>query len=268
MATIALEDLLAPAAAIALGMARPMGLALVIPVFTRADVGTPIRAGFALALALPHLQPLTAALQAASPGMLRLGFLGVKEVLAGVLIGLLFGLPLWALQAAGELLDTQRSAPSSGGNDPGTGGQMSATAGLIGTTATTLFVAAGGLGVVASALYASFAVWPVLRFVPAVSPGAPLAALALIDGFSRTMVLSAAPVMLAMLMADAVVILVGKSVPKLGLFDLAATLRNLVFVGAMLVYGVFLMDGIAGQLALLRRTPAMLGAFLPGPGAP
>ena len=260
MADIALDPdlLVGPLMAIGIGMARPMGLALVVPVFTRMDVGLPIRAGFAMALALPNFPPLLHMLQMNPPPTMRLAFLGAKEAVAGILLGLLFGLPIWAMQSAGELLDTQRSAPSSGGNDPGTGGQMSGTAGLISTTASTLFVVAGGLGTMAAAIYSCFSIWPLLRMSPHIAPGATGVALAMLDQFTSVMVMTAAPIMLAMLMADAAVILVGKAVPKLGIFDIAATLRNLVFVGAMVLYAVFLMDVIKVQLGMLQHAGARM----------
>lgn len=243
---------------VAMCMARPLGLALVVPLFTRINMGLLISAGFALALSLPQVAPVLAELRQDAPSILRLGLLGGKEMAAGMLLGVLFGLPLWGLQSAGEILDTQRSAPSSGSSDPGAGGQMSATATLIGTTAVALFVAAGGLGTIVTAIYGSYTLWPMMRLSPAVAPNAKDAALALLDSVTATALLAAAPVMLAMLLSDAVVMMVGKSVPKLGVFDLAATLRNLVFVAGMALYAVFLMDHMGHELGLLREAGRQL----------
>ena len=257
-----IEQLIAPLIAVALCMGRPLGLALVVPVFTRINLGALISAGFAMALALPQVPPVLAEIRATNPDLIRLGLLGGKEMAAGLVIGILFGLPLWGLQSAGEILDTQRSAPASGGNDPGAGGQMSATAGLIGTTAVALFVSAGGIPTIAQAIYASYSVWPMMRLAPVAAPDAMGAALALLDSVSATALLTAAPVILAMLLADMAVIMVGRAVPKLGIFDLGATVRNAVFVAAMVVYGAFLMQYMAVGVAQLRGTDRHLQHLL------
>ncbi len=271
--SLALEDLIAPAAAAALAMARPLGITLVIPVFTRVNLGLPLQAGFALAVGLPGVQPLLDALRAVPDGTLqagvlqagamRLGLLAGKEVFAGILLGLFFGLPIWALQSAGEVLDTQRSAPAAGGNDPGAGGQVSATAALVGLSATVLFVAAGGLKSVAGAVYGSYALWPLLQLSPVLAPDATGVMLDMVDQLARTALLTAAPIMLAMLLADAAVMLVGRAVPRLGLFDLAATLRNLVFVAGLAFYAVYLVEFMGVQIGMLHDVAAQLRRVVP-----
>ena len=255
-----LEDLINPAIAVALSMARPLGLTLVIPVFTRINLGMPLQAGFAIAVALPQVRPVLMALRDLPAGSLRLGLVAGKEVFAGILIGLLFGLPIWALQSAGEVLDTQRSAPAAGGTDAG--GQVSATGALVGLSTIVLFVAAGGLGAIAAALYGSYALWPLMRLSPHFAPGIVNILLGLLDRLARTTLLAAAPVVLAMLLADAVVMLVGRAVPRLGLFDLAATLRNLVFVAGMGLYAVYLMEYLGAEMGLLRGTAGQLQRVL------
>ena len=76
--------------ALSLCMARPMGIALVLPVFTRTSMGMVPAAGFSFALALPSLGlvmeglPVGGAIDA-----LTLALVAGKEVLAGALLGLL-----------------------------------------------------------------------------------------------------------------------------------------------------------------------------------
>ena len=86
--------------AVALAMARPAGIALVLPVFTRAQLGGAARAGFALALALPIVPPASAALQDGLGGPAWFLVVSAKEAFAGVIIGVLFGMPIWAMQSA------------------------------------------------------------------------------------------------------------------------------------------------------------------------
>ena len=143
------------------------------PVTLVFELGRRTASGSAAALALPAMAPALASLRASPPGALMLGLVATKEMLAGVLVELLFSLPIWAAQSAGEVVDMQRGASSSGTGDPGAAAQMSATAGLLATTPTAVFVMAGGLGFLAAALYGSYGLWPLLRLAPHLSPGTP-----------------------------------------------------------------------------------------------
>lgn len=250
--------------ALAISMARPMGAALVLPVFTRAQLGGPVQAGFAMALALPAVPATMAALQGAGGvSGLQLGLLGFKEVVAGAVLGLLFGLPVWAVQTAGELMDQQRGVGVNEGSEPG-GGQTSISAAILSLGAVTVFVAAGGLGFVAEAIYGSYAAWPLLELMPPFAPGAGAALLGMLDQVVRIGLILAGPLLIALLVAELAVLLVARAVPRLNVFDIAQTLKNVVFIGAILLYVEFLLDATAGELGATRQVGQLFnGLFAP-----
>lgn len=259
----AAAGLLALVAAAGLAMARPLGAAIVLPVFTRAQIGGPVRGCFAFALSLPAVPGAARTLGDAAPDAARLLLLGAKEAFAGVLLGVLVGLPIWAVQCAGEILDTQRSATSAQTPEPGTGNQGSTTGEFLGLTAVTLFVAAGGLGGLADSLYASYGVWPLPRVLPEVAGGGWADfALGLLGHVSRVSLLLAAPVAVAMLAAEAGVILLMRAVPRLNPYDLAPTLRNLVFAGFVVLYAQYLLAYAGDELDTARRAADALRALL------
>ena len=258
----ALQQLVLPfVPALALAMARPAGIALLLPVFTRAQLGGPVRAAFALALALPGVGPAAATLQeAGGPGWFIL--LSAKEVFAGALIGLLFGLPIWAVQSAGEIVDVQRSATSGSAAEPGTGNQNSNTADLFAVSAIALFVVTGGLGAVAECLYGSFAVWPLGQVLPQPGDGWPAFLLHLLDRLALMSLTLAAPLVLAALIAETGVMLLGRAVPKFNVYDLSPTLRNLVFALMLVAYAAFFMTYAEGALGDARDVLGQFGALL------
>ena len=131
--------------AVAIAMGRPAGAALVLPVFTRAQLGGPMRAAVAFALGLAAVPGISAELASSPVPAALLVLLGTKEVFVGLLIGVLLGVPIWSVQSAGELLDTQRSATQDQQSEPGSGNQNSTTATFLGITVIALFVISGGL---------------------------------------------------------------------------------------------------------------------------
>lgn len=252
-----------------LAMARPFGIALILPVFTRAQMGAPLRAGFALALGLPALPVIVAALgqEAGGQGLpqasldpLRIALLAAKEVFAGVLVGLPFGIPIWIASASGEVLDLQRNAGQNAVQEPG-GEQLSTTAALLSVTSIALFVAAGGLALVFEALYASYRLWPATRFLPEFRPDAGWIVLGMLDSVMRGALVLAAPVLIAMLVAEVASALLSRAVPRLHTDDVAATVKNLVFILMLLLCFGFLLESMAMLLAGLptgERVPAPL----------
>lgn len=248
----------------ALAMARPLGAALAFPLFTRVSLGTPLLSAVAFAIALPTMPVLEAAiLGGALGGSSTLVLLGFKEMAAGLLLGTLFAAPFWALQSAGELLDQQRGTPQAGGqSEPGAGGQVSPTGNLLLTAAMAVFALSGGLREFSDAIYRSLLLWPVSQGMPQLAPGFARTALGILDDVLRRAVLVAAPVLVGMGLADLSVILLARSVPKLGVYDLSATVRNAVFLLTMVLYAVFLPDYVRADMAGLRGTVLRLGALL------
>lgn len=243
-------------------MARPAGIALLLPVFTRAQLGGPVRAAFALALAVPGLEPAGLMLreQAGGPGWLIL--LSAKEAFAGALLGLLFGTPIWAVQGAGEIVDVQRSATSGSAAEPGTGNQNSNTSDLLAITTLAIFVANGGLEAVAGALYASYGVWPLEQVLPETGAGWLPFLLGLLDRLTHLSLVLAAPLVLAALVVETAVALLSRAVPKFNVYDLSPTLRNLVFALMLVAYATFLTAYVEGALDGARDVLGQFGTLL------
>ena len=121
--------------AAAIVSARPLGLAIVFPLFTQVRTGVLIRSGFALGLSLPILTGAVAQMDGFehAGSAFHLAFLAAKETFVGLLLGLLLGVPFWGVQAVGEVMDTQREVMdtqrevmSGAITEPGTNSEISA----------------------------------------------------------------------------------------------------------------------------------------------
>jgi type III secretion protein T len=84
----------------------------------------------------------------------------LKEAAAGTIIGLFFGTILWALTAAGEIIDTKVGATIAQVIDPMTGASTSLNGILFGRFAQITFVAMGGITLLVGTVMQSYLIWP------------------------------------------------------------------------------------------------------------
>lgn len=247
-----------------LGLARPLALVSTNPLFTRAQVSALLRGAIATALALPALPALGQALDVDTPAGVALLLLVIKEAALGAALGLLSGVPFWALDLAGDLLDLQRGATQGRLNDPAGFGDVSISGTFLLLVGVVLFVGSGGLELLADLLYRSWRIWPPLSGLPTLTAVTPGLLLGMLDQLLRQGVRLAAPLILAMLLADVALILAGRVAPQLRIDDQALAARNLVFFVFLSLYCAFLVFYVRQDLALLPQTLDALGAMLPG----
>jgi type III secretion protein T len=179
-------------------------------------------------------------------------------------LGFPLSLPFWALDVAGDILDQQRGATEGRLNDPAGFEDVSITGTLLLMTGTGLFVLTGGLTTIASLLYASWGVWPALSALPEPVPQAPALILGLLDALSRQGLLLAAPVLLAMLIADVTMILIGRFARQLKIDDISTAARNLAFYIFLPLYCTYLIFYMRQDQAGLLHTIEWIERALPG----
>ncbi len=244
-----------------LALGRPTAMLAVNPVFTRAQISGVIRGAVATALAMPMVPVIAATLPETGLGMVGLLLLAAKEALIGGALGLLLGAPFWALDIAGDVLDAQRGATQGRLNDPAGFGDVSISGTMLVVAGIALFVATGGLITLARLLYDSWALWRPLGSFPEFDSRTPGLLLGLLDSITRQGLLLAVPPVIAMLVADAALMLVARIAPQLRIDDLALSLRNIVFFLILPPYILFLVTYVRHDLAglpqlfdLLRQT--------------
>lgn len=235
-------DLRGALTAWAVAGARALGLVLVMPVFRRAELGRVVKLGVAYALALPAAPAMAAArpdLAGAAPPVLALA--GMGEFAVGATLGLIAGVPFWAAQAVGAIVDVQRTVGEGGIDDPSTGEQVSAFSNLTGFVAVALFAASGGIGLLLAALWESYAVWP----PGAGLPSAPGALTGLLSRLLLSGLLLAGPFVAAFLLTDVAVMALGRLAGRIDTASLLPLVKNLLFCVLALVY----LEALAGHVA-------------------
>ncbi|QBF33403.1 EscT/YscT/HrcT family type III secretion system export apparatus protein [Thalassococcus sp. S3] len=226
-----------PIGAIALLSGRIYGLMLVFPLFTRVQLGRTTKGAIAIALALPLQAPMSVDmlnLDLSSP--LQVAFFSLKEAAVGALMGLFMGAPIFAIRAAGDITDTQREIVNADTDDPSAKSQATASGTLFGFIALALFVSSGGMETLVGALYGSYEIWPLNRYMPAFTTDSFSGLIRMIHLMFLSAMALAAPFIVLFLITDLSVAGLGKVAPNMVGQSTGAAFKNLIFAVFILAY--------------------------------
>lgn len=205
--------------AVLLGSARMLAALTVFPLCTSVFMPPTVKGLIAIAFSLISAQGLYAGLVAPPAAPLAV-WLVVKEVGLGALLGFAFGMVFWAVEQVGHIIDFQTGLTFTQTLDPLVGNATSVHARLLMQVFVVFFLAVGGLQIFLQAVYASYAVWPILDMGPRVEPG-------WIKVFSEQTgrlfaltALFAAPVLLVVLLVEFGFGLMNRAAPQLDVFVL------------------------------------------------
>jgi flagellar biosynthetic protein FliR len=220
----------------ALVLARLAPLFILAPLFSSRLVPLRVRGIVAVALAI-GLAPL--ALGGAQPPLDALGIAGlvVKELLVGLAFAFVVGILFYAVQAAGGFLDTLMGFAFGAAVDPLTGNQGTIISQIYGLFAVLVFITIGGDALVIRGIAETYDLVPLLEWpdMTAMLDGT----LDAFVGIFASALQVAAPVILALVLADVAFGLVTRVVPQLNVFAVglpAKILVGLLVVGAALPF--------------------------------
>ena len=207
---------------------------LVMPTFSNEVMPALVRNSvFAvLGLVVAVVQPFDA-LQGLS--LARLLLILAKEIFLGIAIGVLFGIFIWAFEAAGELIDTQTGLSQAQILDPISGHQVTLFAELFARFANLLFVSVGGLAMLATVALKSFAVWPIGAVLPRIEREGVLLFADTFSGVFTLIVLLGAPALAVLFLIDMGMGLINRFAQRLNVFFLSNSIKSLVAVAMVLL---------------------------------
>jgi type III secretion protein T len=216
------------------------------------------RNGLVLMLAI-FMSPVAGDMPAMAIGTWLL--IAAKEALIGLLLGLGFGIFIWAIQSVGDLIDFQTGSANAPFFDPVGGHEGGPTGQFLGWVVITLFMSVGGMLAMVGVIVDSFRIWPVASFFPNV--GAVLEQFAVRQGdtlFLWTVKL-AAPVILVLLLVELGIGLIGRVAPQLNVFVFSQPLKSLLANLMILLFLYFIYESLQeflrpenGVLDFLRST--------------
>jgi type III secretion protein T len=241
--------------ATAIAVARALGVVMLTPAFTRLGMTGLLRSSVAAVIAIPVIPVILDGLSATPLSSAIIAGLLIKEVLIGAIIGLVFGIPFWAAEAAGDLVDLQRGSTAAQLIDPLALSEANITGTLLTITLLALFFLTGGFSLLLRGLYESYALWPAMSFAPVLGADAVAPILQMLDRVMQISVLIVAPIVVGLLLADIALGFLSRMTPQFHVFDLSLAVKNLLFSILMAVYVVFLVP------LMLSEIGALNGAF-------
>lgn len=150
--------------AILLGGARAVGFVAIHPLFSWLQIDVRLRLAIAVGLSGKLIAGLLASGQLEEFSLLFISALAVKEILIGLCLGLVLGLPIYGMQAAGDLIDFVRGGLAADHLDPMSASAQSDTARVLSVLALLWLIMSGAFTISIDILMESFALIPMQNF--------------------------------------------------------------------------------------------------------
>jgi type III secretion protein T len=213
------------------GSARLMGLAIFFPLFSWLQLRGVLRNVIVIALSVPNIALIYFKLGSAPvPGTFEIMALVLKELAIGAGLGMLFGLPFWAAQVAGDVTDAFRGASIANLFDPVNANEVSLTGTFLTLYSLALFSLIGGIPLLADLVIRSLAVWPSTVLLMNIN-SVTLGSLAAIGGHALYVsLILAAPLLISLALADIALVFATRSGKSFPIYDLTYTFHNLIFI--------------------------------------
>ena len=225
-----------------LAMARIGGAFAICPALTDSMIPGVARRAAVLGFACLAIPFIKAGMPPGEPNVWMFGLLALKEAILGFLIGFFAAIPFWVAENVGNFIDNQRGATMGEVYSPLSGAQVSTTGIFFTQIVSTVFFVSGAVLLFLSALYKSYAIWPVFGDFLSFTPGAPIQMLGALDGMLKTTVVISAPVIIVMFLATIGLGLVNRTAPQLNVFFLSMPVKSALGVAMLIVYLPFIMD--------------------------
>jgi type III secretion protein T len=260
-----IEQIFETLLALTLGMARIYPCLFLVPIFAFKELKGMLRHAIVLALALVPMPGIQYALTGAEHSWTWLVGLIFKEVVLGILLGLLLAMPFWLFESVGALFDNQRGALTGGQLNPALGQDVTPLGHLLKQVFTLLLIIGLGYGVITQVIWDSYLLWPPTLWLPQpAADGFDVYLGLLADTFSH-MVLYAAPLVGLLLMLDFSVAILSLYSQHLQVSSLSMPAKCLVGIAFLLIYLPMLEYLADGRLLLFRDMPHILPLLLSAP---
>lgn len=228
--------------ALALTQPRILALCLMLPIFNRQLLPGMLRYSITAALGLILAPMLMPVLAQADPDVITLVLLVSKEVFIGLVMGFLVAIPFWIFESVGFVIDNQRGASLGAVINPQTGNDSSPLGILFNQAYMVFFLLGGGFALMLAMLYDSYRLWDLFSWSPALRAESIPLMLDQLSRFARLVLLFAAPAVVAMLLAELGLALIGRFTPQLQVFFLALPIKSGLALLVLILYMTPLFD--------------------------
>lgn len=253
-----IEELQIYILAAAVGLARITAVIIVMPAFTRLGLTGILQNGVALCLSLTLLPLIAPNMTDESLNAGIMIALLAKEAVVGFVIGIVLGIPIWAAETAGDILDMQRAATFAEMSDPSHVSQVGVSGTLFAIIMVAIFYASGGLSVTLRILYDSYAVWPILNIMPVFNADSATLFIGFLDQIVSLGLMLIVPISIALLLSDFALAIVARAAPQMNIFALSLAVKNSIAALLLVLYGAFMFGYMLDSLRWFTDVPKLL----------
>ncbi len=194
----------------------------VFPLLSSQIISGAARTVIILSLSLLIIVPL--APQVLSQGTLdpwMITLILAKEIFIGIIFGLVSGFLFFVVESTGSLIDTQRGTSIAEVLNPGSGNQVSPIGLYFFQYVSILFFITGGILILLESFYMSYQVWPVMTGFPQIDERMVQLILSFLQKLMAMMLVFAAPICIAMFLAQLALGLMNRFAQQLNVFSVS-----------------------------------------------
>lgn len=236
-------DLLRPwLLTLVISLPRMMVAFLLMPIFVETILSGQVRNGVIIGMTL-FLLPLThSQVLNLEPSATLVLVTIIKEAGLGVMMGVVFSIPFWAVRATGFFIDMQRGAMAAMFFSQSSGSMTSPLGNVLAQVTLTLLFVSGGFLLLLDAFYLSYKIWPIDSFTPVLAPETTTFFLKQMDLLLYTAALLAGPLVGIMLIIDLGSGLIGRYLPQLNIFLIAMPVKSALAFFILIFYIGYIAD--------------------------
>ena len=209
----------------ALASPRLAGAFLILPLISQHSMPSMVRNIFLIALAVSVFPYLVVEVQLTTANPLSLGFIVIKELFIGVIIGFSFGIIFWVLESAGQIIDNKVGTTTAQIVDPISGHETSLNGKFLSYLCGFVFVSFGGLMIFLDILFESYAIWPIVDPLPKLNSLGQLFFINKFDELMRLALLLSAPALLILTLVEFGLGLINRYAKQLNIFSLSLSIK-------------------------------------------
>jgi len=214
--------------------ARFFGILYIFPLFSKSYMTSMLKILLSLTFALIVFPAYTHLNM--NQSMIFNIFYMVKEFVLGVMIGYIVSIPLWVIEAAGNLIDTQRGEQMGALISNSTGNPSSSIGKLVLQAFIVYFISINGLLFVLEFAYRSFTVFPIDSVLPLISEKFAVNYIDLFKSFFMWSVILALPVVILMFVVELILGLISSFLPQTNVTVLSMPIKSSVGIFVLIIY--------------------------------
>lgn len=172
-----------------------------------------------------------------------------KEAFIGMVVGIFFGIYLWAFETAGVLIDTQVGSSMAMIFDPLSGHEVTLFGEFLSLWINFLFMAAGGLLLLTGAIITSYGSFPLSMPLGELKAASVVLLEKEFASFLTLSVMIASPILVVLFAIDVSMGLINRYAQQLNVLFLSVSIKSLAAIVVLLLMMPFLVDLLIDQVA-------------------